>query len=334
MTDLTDKALSKEKFTVDNQISYMEEKGISFKFIDIEKAKSFLNNNSYYFKLTTFRKNYYKSKSGKYINLDFGNLNDLATIDMHFRYLIIQLTLDIEHSLKAKLMNLITNDPKEDGYSIVAEFDSYSETKHYYYNELKPEDERRDYRSIVKSIMDRDNQKYGYSDDLHTKRSSNPAVWVLIELMTYGELNRFVEFYVENEKLGFKSLNQSEKLLKATKKMRNAAAHSRAILINMTNSTSGIPIEVKNYAMKCNIDERNINKYFHNMKVNDFCAILILHETYVISNQTKRIRKKEMLKFIRRCKKNEHYYRLPSITHNNLKNILSLAFKLIDGYNK
>lgn len=332
MANLSDRALKKEKFSIDHQIEYMDDKGISFNFIKPKPAMTLLSNNSYYYKITSFRKNYSKDKSGRYINLDFGNLNDLATIDMHFRYLIIQLTLDIEHSLKAKLVNLITSDPKEDGYSIINEFEKYLEES---FNK-RNENNGKTYKNITNTIMDRNSDKYGYSIDLYTKRKKNPAIWVLIELMSYGELNNFIEFYVKSEKMGYNSFDKANKFLKSTKKMRNAAAHSRALLMNIVNGEciNGVPIQVRAYAAKGNVNEYDIKKYFRNIKINDFCAILILHETYVVSENTKRIRKKELIKFAQRCRKNEIYYRIPCKTHSDFKNIFKIFIKLIDGYNK
>lgn len=346
MANLSNKAYNKEKFIIEDQYKYLVEKGISFNHINDIKAKSILSNNSYYYKVTAFRKNYSKNATGKYINLDFGNLNDLATIDMYFRYLILGLTLDIEHSLKSKLIYLITSDPTEDGYTIVDEFNLYvrlnrkSRTtrrrskfrKNLYKDKIKVKQRR----NITDQIINRNSNVNDYSYDLYSKRKDKPAIWVLIELMSYGELNTFIEFYVRKKKSGFNSLKAAQKLLKSTKKMRNAAAHSRGILINLVNGViiKGVPIQVKTFARKLRINDSDINKYFRNVKIHDFCAILILHETYVISDLTKRNRKKELFDFAQRCKKNEGYYSVSSVTHNELKNIFRIFVKLIDGYNK
>ncbi len=99
----------KQLLTTDQLIAHMKGKGITFNIISESDAKSFLTENNYYLKLASYRTNYAKytsgSKTGQYINLDFAYLKELSTIDMHLRYLIIQMCLDIEHYLKVSLLS-------------------------------------------------------------------------------------------------------------------------------------------------------------------------------------------------------------------------------------
>ena len=109
--------------TSDELISHMKIKGIKFDIAKEEDAKVFLQNNNYYMKLASYRANYDKQKSSdKYINLDFAYLQELSTIDMHLRYLILQMCLDVEHALKTRLLKDIEDNPEEDGYDIIRRF--------------------------------------------------------------------------------------------------------------------------------------------------------------------------------------------------------------------
>lgn len=116
----------KKMLSVDELIEHMKTKGITFNEVSEEDAKEFLQKNNYYMKLASYRANYQKCVSGKrqgqYQKLDFGYLKELSTIDMHLRYIIIEMCLDIEHAIKVKLLEHATNNPAEDGYDIVRKF--------------------------------------------------------------------------------------------------------------------------------------------------------------------------------------------------------------------
>lgn len=111
-------------------VSHMQEKGIKFEITSPKDARYMLDNINYYFKLACYRVNFPKDTKGKYINLDFAYLTDLASIDMQLRDYLLDLSLDIEHGIKVILLHQIANDPKEDGYNIVQEFKNKF-PKHY-----------------------------------------------------------------------------------------------------------------------------------------------------------------------------------------------------------
>ena len=115
---------TKPILSVDEQIDKLKENGVTFKYVSEDNAKEYLRKNNYYFKLTSYRKNFLKKEvDGKkvYIDLDFAYLQDLAIIDMELRYLLVDLSLDIEHWTKIYLLNLIQLH-NEDGYEIVNDF--------------------------------------------------------------------------------------------------------------------------------------------------------------------------------------------------------------------
>ncbi|MFC3932987.1 Abi family protein [Streptococcus dentapri] len=81
--------------------------------------------------MAAFRKNF-KKRDGKYVNLDFEYLKDLASIDMQIRNLLLSISINTEHFIKTELSRLINNNPKEDGYSIIKKFQKSKEYKRYY----------------------------------------------------------------------------------------------------------------------------------------------------------------------------------------------------------
>ena len=98
------------------------EKGVTIKNITEREAIEYLRYNNNYYRLASYRKNYDKKllgeDKGKYIGLDFSYLIDLSAIDMHLRFLIIRMCLDVEHSLKVKLVNDVASCESEDGYTM------------------------------------------------------------------------------------------------------------------------------------------------------------------------------------------------------------------------
>ena len=94
-----------------------------------------MRNNNNYFRVASYRKNYNKQLDAnqnpidKYVNLDFGYLQDLALIDMELRYTFLQLSLDIEHFTKLELLREIDNHD-EDGYQIVIDYINSLDAEH------------------------------------------------------------------------------------------------------------------------------------------------------------------------------------------------------------
>ena len=116
----------KLKLTVEEQVKDMMSKNIQFELYSIDDAKKFLKYNNYYFKLKSYARNYnINPQTKKYYNLDFAYLVELSKLDMYIRKIILELSLDIEHYLKVRLMNDLSNNPKEDGYNIVRLFLQY-----------------------------------------------------------------------------------------------------------------------------------------------------------------------------------------------------------------
>lgn len=119
--------MKKINLNINSQIEYMKNvNGIKFDIATEDQAREFLKHSNYFFKLKSFAKNYDKYNNGefkdKYINLDFAYLQELSRLDMILRKLIINMTLDIEHFAKTKLIYDCSENNLEDGYTIVDEF--------------------------------------------------------------------------------------------------------------------------------------------------------------------------------------------------------------------
>ncbi len=201
----------KNKLTIEEQIFDLEEKGITFELMSVDDARYFLRYNNFYFKLKSYAQNYDQyNKSdmrGRYINLDFAYLVELSKLDMHFRKLIVEMSLDVEHFLKVRLMYDVSNNPEEDGYNIVKKYLDGN------YNILQDL-----YRDADKSATANLIHKFKENED-------EIPIWKIIETLSFG---KFIELY--NLYYGIYGGRNYSSFLGSIKFLRNAAAHNTCLL--------------------------------------------------------------------------------------------------------
>ncbi|MGE7604224.1 Abi family protein [Peribacillus sp. NPDC097675] len=298
----------KRKLTFDEMIEHLEEKNIQFNLINKVEARQMLEYSNYLYKITAYRKNFEKSKHGKYNNLEFGILYDLATIDMRLRYLVLQMSLDIEHSIKTIILSDITNNPNEDGYSIVRNFLAYTnETIDDYMHPMKWE------------------THYNYG--IYNKHHVNPPVWVLFEIITFGKFVKFVEFYSKTrDKRKYKDL---EKVLKYVKNIRNSSAHNSPVLIDIAKikQFSSPTATITSFVRKVDsITNESSRKRLSNRKTHDLTALLYVFDKYVKSKGIKDNRYKELKLLLDRCLRYKDYY----ASNETLVAVYKFFSKIID----
>lgn len=283
----------KPLLTSDELIEHMEKRGIAFTIDSKERAKDFLENHNYYMKLASYRANYKKHpegtpKAGQYINLEFAYLRELSTIDRYLRYLIIQMTLDIEHYLKVKLLNAIENNPNEDGYRIIQEFLAQ-------YPDLSP----------LKKIQK--HKSSDYCKDLIEKYYPYFPAWVFVELISFGELAHLCEFY--HKKYGEQIVDRI--LLNSVQDIRNASAHSNCLINRLTPGNNHPHQSVVARVKTINsIGQSARDKKLHNKILYDFVCLLFAYDEVVSSNTTKNYRFNELKDFFeRRMVENKDWFR-------------------------
>ncbi len=113
---------AKPMLSIDEQINHLKSKGVTFRLCSEEEAAAYLTDRTYFFKIAAYRVLFQKrvggTRDGQYIDLDFGYLKSLASLDRNLRYALLPLTLDVEHAARTKLMRIATAQEEEDGYSI------------------------------------------------------------------------------------------------------------------------------------------------------------------------------------------------------------------------
>ena len=305
----------KKLLTSEELVEHMYGKGITFDIVSKEEAVKFLSDRNYYLKLASYRFNYQKHKSGKnegkYINLDFAYLKELSTIDMHLRYIIIHMCLDIEHYLKVKLLRMIENNPEEDGYEIVRGFLADDKNLH-----------------ALRVIQSHNTSEY--SGGLINKYYPYFPVWVFVEVITFGELTHLCSFYETcyNSKVCNKSL------LNSVRDIRNAAAHNNCLINHLYAGDFRPDPNIVREVKKLNIaSDKSVRKKMRNKVINDFACLLLTYDEVVTSYETKRKRYEELqLLFNDRFLRNDNkdWFKSNSI----LTSSYDFSKKLLDAISK
>lgn len=318
----------KIKLTIEEQIQDMVNKNIKFEVCSKEEAAKFLKYNNYYFKLKSYARNYnINSQTKKYYNLDFAYLVELSKLDMLIRKIILELSLDVEHYLKVRLMNDLSNNTEEDGYNIVRLF------LQYYPNA----------QADIRSKAD----KYSFCSDLaekHLDECGEPqklAVWNIVELFSFGNFMELYKLYYQT----YPSFNYSD-YLKSIKFIRNAAAHNNCMLSTLkkpnslkkfskTKKLANILGKIPEYRELDNTDAMMKNPIIH-----DFVTLLFVYNDIMKVSATKNARNRKMEEICYlfcdadgRIKKNKYYFeKNPYIKESYL--FICNIIKYIDKKNK
>lgn len=261
------------KLSIDEQITDMQGKGITFLYSSKEDAKRFLKYNTYYFKIKAYERNYDKynatDKKGQYINLDFAYLKELSILDMYLRKTILSMALDIEHALKVQLLYDLSQNPLEDGYSIVNEYLGQDFT-------------------TVKSIHD----KIGKSatSDLIQKRlneNDNYALWEIVEVLSFGHFIDLYQLYYSK----YPSKNNFGSYLWSLKFLRNAAAHNNCLLNSLKAPYKVVLHKNKDILFEISkiktISEKSRTTWMKNPVIHDFIILVYVYLNVIKSSGIK-----------------------------------------------
>lgn len=291
----------KPKYTYPQMIAHMKEKGIKFELVSEPEAIQMLTTKNYYFKLTSYRKNFHKV-NGIYESLDFAYLTDLASIDMQLRRYLLGISLDIEHGIKTRIIDLITKDPHEDGYSIVKDFRRFNQHS---------------YEQTIKYLKHND-----YLRDLYLKHRAHPSIWMFLEVATFGTLSKFIDFYFTRS--ANKDVKVAHTLLKYAKHIRNASAHNNSILVNLYSPAERLFHRNNAVVRYASIMGLN-SKLLSDMKVNDLVCLFYLHKRFS-SAQAHEYTKKQGKILLHRAHRHSNYYQ----NSNELISFYKVFYSLIN----
>ena len=279
----------KKKLTVDEQVQHMKSLGIKFELVTEEEAKKYLSDDTYFFKIKAYAKNYDKNKDGKYTHLDFGYLKELSLLDVKLRNLVLSLCLQLEHFLKVEINRHICLNEKENGYNIIEEY-----RKTAFYQRQKLEGKPRSH----------------YNEDLIEKYENDYAIWNFMEVMSFGEL---IELYKCYFSIYEEKKEKLYDLLFCAKHLRNACAHNNCILNNIRKATNKTNVSLMSSVNNNTpLSARQTNTQCKKVLVNDFVSLLYCVSKVVLAQNNRNRIKKELSDFIERTKKNITYFKTNS----------------------
>ena len=313
----------RQMMKISEMVPYLKLKNIKFEECSEEDAEKYLRENNNYYNVTAYKNNFIKyqfgESQGKYIDLDFAYLKDLSIIDYRTRTVLFKMIIDIEHYLKIRILNTIEDIPEEDGYNIVN-----------LYMEKDQQDEKQPNRvrdSILKKVSNDYYKKIFSKYDLDKdKKLENIPVWEFLEIITFGELINFFDFFTKTYSLDD---NKYIFILREINKLRNAVAHNSCVLseLDKKDNTHGADTLIINYLKECGIGKENRKNKLKNSRIRQITYTLYMFNIIVSSEGVKGNVKHEVSKlFYGRIILNRKYY------NNNglLKSIYEYFEKIIE----
>ena len=299
-----------KKLTVPEIITYCKESlGITFKIKSEDEAKLFLAKHNYFLRLKQYAEFGETTKSGKFTNVDFGQIVELSTIDMFFRKLILKMTLDFEHYLKVKLVNDSQENPADDGYTVVENF-------------LKGHARS---RAVVENY---NSSSSFYNRKVFDNYQERHTVWSLSELLGFSDFIDFYSFYYRYFQLKCEYTPHFD----SVRRLRNAAAHNACMLCNLKPQNwfkADIEINFELLGANLGIGNGVISSCLKVPVLNDFAVMLSNYTKLVSSPKVKEKTFEEMKEFFdgRMVLHKDYFENIPEI-----KNAYAFARSVLNYY--
>ena len=301
-----------KKLTVPEIISYCKETlGITFNLKSEEESSVFLAKHNYFFRLKQYADFGEKTKSGKFTNVDFGQMVELSTVDMFLRKLILKMTLDFEHYLKVKIINDSQENPADDGYSVVENFlETHNRVRH-----------------LIENL---NNSTNFYNRQVFDKYKEKTSVWSIVEMLGFSD---FIDFYAHYYQY-FHQKCEYTPHFDSVRRLRNAAAHNTCMISNLKpQSWFKSDIEINFELLGANLEVGNgvISSCLKVPVLNDFAVMLSNYVKLISSPKIKEKTLEEMQEFFNgRMILHKDYFE----NVNEIKNAYHFAKDVLDYYCK
>lgn len=308
---------------VDEMVEYLKQKNIKFEKISELEAEKYLRENNNYYNITSYKHNFERYYVGngfvdKFIDLDFAYLKDLSIIDMRVRLVLFKMIVDIEHYLKIKILNRIETINEEDGYRVV---------NLYLFKDFNDEKfPKKLHNSIFKKVGSEYYQKIFSKYDIDKdKKLENIPIWEFLEIITFGELINFYDFYTKE--YGLTDENKDVYILRDIVKLRNAVAHNSCVLSELDKKDNHYQpsLQVIQFLKESGIGKETRKNKLSNSRIRQITYTLYMFNRIVTSDGVKENVKSDIHKlFYERIIYHQEYY-----NNNELLKSVYLYFKKI-----
>lgn len=193
-----------------------------------KEAAAYLADRTYFFKVYSYRALFEKRvggpRDGQYVNLYFGHLKLLASLDRTLRYALLPLTLDVEHFARTKLVREAMTCEGGDGCTLVADYMAHL-------NHAERRRREGEVRALAPDV---------YCGNLVGKYAlpDGMPLWALLELASFGT---FIDLYLFcAERWGDREMRDGHYFLRQAKAVRNVCAHSSNILNGLARQDGAV----------------------------------------------------------------------------------------------
>lgn len=298
---MTAKTVTRPAFTPEQQCDHMAAHHISFNLCSRQDAVCYLTNSTYYFKLKAFNNNFRKDADGNYYNVDFAHVQDIAAIDFHLRSLILAMTGDIEHSLRVRFNNLMS-EYDVDPYGILGVYEKrqreFYESRHESFN------------------LNKQFQRSAYTQDMLDKYMPTQPIWLFWETCTLNSLIQCYLAFLEENRI----YDKVAPLLFGMKLLRNAASHHNCLLIpsESTPKRTRLLDSLLSALLEDTSEDDFMfvkNHVMSDMLLHDFTCVLLTYISLVHSKKLREERLHLIEQLYNRLGRNERWYADESVQY-------------------
>lgn len=257
--------------SVQCQIDYLKELGVTFELCSEEEACTYLCEKTYLAKLLSFCSLFEQHiggpLDGRYVNLDFAHLKELATLDQQMRYVLLPMTLDIEHFSRVKLVR----EAMVRGESSSELVDKYLSSLSKYERSRRESDLRKSKRDATALLAE---GKLGLDE--------------FLEVSTFGTT---IDVYLFCAKRwNSKAMREEHYLLRQVKAVRNCCAHSNELLQGITGKTATVSLSASlgQAVAQTGIPKRTRRAKLQNAQLRAIATVLYAYSRFVRGDSSRR----------------------------------------------